>query len=140
VNEVVGGSCLCGGVRFEVTLPFSNANYCHCSRCAKGSGSWGHAQGRIPEERFRLLQGEELIKVWRPADGGAVKAFCSECGASLFGARWPEGPEISIRLGVLDGDPQIRPEYHSFVDSAPAWAEIPDDGLERYPARPPLGY
>jgi hypothetical protein len=137
VSEVVGGSCLCGGVRFEVTLPFSNANYCHCSRCAKGSGSWGHAQGRIPEERFRLLQGDELIKVWRPADGGAVKAFCSECGASLFGAHWPEGPEISIRLGTLDGDPQIRPEYHSFVDSAPAWAEIPDDGLERYPARPP---
>jgi Integrase core domain len=27
------GSCLCGGVHFEVTAPFRWANHCHCSRC-----------------------------------------------------------------------------------------------------------
>jgi hypothetical protein len=137
VSDVVGGSCLCGGVRYEVTLPFTRANYCHCTRCAKGSGSWGHAMGRVPRERFRLLEGESLIKVWRPGDGGAVKAFCTECGASLFGARWPEGAEISVRLGTLDGDPQIKPQYRSFVDSALPWVELPDDGLPQYPASPP---
>ena len=137
MSDVVGGSCLCGGVRYEVTLPFTRANYCHCTRCAKGSGSWGHAQGRVPRDRFRLLEGEELIKVWRPADGGAVKAFCSECGASLFGAWWPEGDEISVRLGTLDGDPRIKPEYHSWVDSRLPWVDLPDDGLERYPESPP---
>ena len=56
---------------------------------------------RVPREGFRLLSGEELISVFRP-DGGAVKAFCSVCGSSLFGAHWPEGEEISIRLGALD--------------------------------------
>jgi hypothetical protein len=137
VSDVVGGSCLCGAVRFEVTLPFKNANYCHCSRCAKGSGSWGHAQGRIDPEQFRFLQGEDRIRVWRPPDGGAVKAFCAECGSSLFGAHWPEGPEISIRFGALDGDPGIRPQYHSFVDSRLPWVELPEDGLPRYPERPP---
>ena len=132
---VVGGSCLCGGVRYEVELPFTRANYCHCTRCAKGSGSWGHAQGRVPRERFRLLEGEELITVFQPEDG-AVKAFCSPCGASLCGASWPEG-EISVRLGTLDGDPEIRPQYHSWVDSRLPWVELPDDGLDRYPGAPP---
>jgi hypothetical protein len=137
VSDAVGGSCLCGAVRFEVTLPFTSANYCHCARCAKGSGSWGHAQARVPQERFRLLAGEDQIRVWRPEDGGAVKAFCSECGASLFGAHWPDGPEISVRLGSLDGDPEIRPAYHSFVDSRLPWVKLPDDGLDRYPGRFP---
>jgi hypothetical protein len=49
--------------------------------------------------------------------GTAVKVFCSVCGSSLFGGHWPEGEEVSIRLGSLDGDPEIKPQYHSFVDS-----------------------
>jgi hypothetical protein len=129
-NPVLGG-CLCGGVRFEITLPFRRANYCHCSRCRKHSGSNALAQGRVPREGFRLIQGDELISLYRP-DGGAVKAFCSVCGSSLFGGTWPQGAEVSVRLGSLDGDPGIRPQYHSFVGSRAAWDELPDDGLPRY--------
>ncbi len=87
--------------------------------------------GRVPREGFRLLAGEELIRVFRP-DGGAVKAFCSVCGSSLFGGQWPEGDEVSIRLGCVDDDPGIRPQYHAFVGSRAAWDELPDDGLPRY--------
>ncbi len=134
--EPVRGSCLCGGVRFEVTQPFVRANHCHCSRCRKHSGTFGETQARVPREGFRLLEGEELIRVFRPAEGASVKAFCVECGSALFGARWPEGAEISIRLGALDDDPGIRPQYHSFVDSKAPWDELPDDGLPRYPGAP----
>ncbi len=130
------GSCLCGGVRFEVELPFRRANVCHCSRCRKHSGSIGLVQGRIPRERFHLLAGEELIRVHRP-DGGAVKAFCSECGSSLFGGTWPDGDEVSVRLGALDDDPQIRPQYHSFVASRAPWDSVPDDGAPRFEAANP---
>ena len=58
----LSGSCLCGGVRFEVTAPFRRANHCHCSRCRKHSGTFGETQGRVPREGFRLLQGEDLIQ------------------------------------------------------------------------------
>jgi hypothetical protein len=126
------GSCLCGGVRFEVTAPFTDANHCHCSRCRKHSGSYGSVQARVPRSGFRLLSGEELISVYRPDDGGRVKAFCSVCGSSLFGREWPEGDEIAIRLGALDGEPGIRPELHTFVGSRASWDELPDDGLPPY--------
>jgi hypothetical protein len=132
----IGGSCLCGGVRFEVELPFRRANHCHCSRCRKHSGTFGETQGRVACDRFSLLAGEELLRVFRPTDGAAAKVFCSVCGSSLFGAHWPEGDEVSIRLGSLDGDPRIRPQYHSFVDSRSVWDELPDDGLPRYPGPP----
>ena len=131
MGDRVQGSCLCGGVRFEVTRPFRRANHCHCSRCRKHSGSSGLTQGRVARDGFRLLAGAELIRVFRP-DGGAVKAFCSVCGSSLFGGSWPDGDEVSIRLGSLDGDPGIRPQYHSFVDSRAPWDALPDDGLPRF--------
>jgi hypothetical protein len=135
----VRGSCACGGVRFEVDLPFRRANICHCSRCRKHSGSIGLAQARVARERFRLLTGEELIRAYRP-EGGAVKAFCSVCGSSLFGGSWPDGPEVSVRLGALDDDPEIRPQYHSFVSSAAPWETLPDDGLPRFARAAPDGY
>lgn len=130
------GSCLCGGVRYEITAPFRRANFCHCSRCRKHSGGAALAQGRVPRGGFRLLAGEDLLRVYRP-DGGMAKAFCSVCGSSLFGGTWPEGPEVSVRLGTLDGDPGIRPQYHSYADSTPPWDLLPDDGLPRFAAAPP---
>jgi hypothetical protein len=129
--DSVRGSCLCGGVTFEVTLPFRRANHCHCSRCRKHSGAFGLTQGRVARSQFRLLSGDELIRVFTPP-GGKVKAFCVECGSSLFGGDWPDGDEISVRLGALDGDPDIRPQYHTFVGSRAPWDELPDDRLPRY--------
>jgi hypothetical protein len=133
---LVEGSCLCGGVAFEIELPFRRANVCHCSRCRKHSGGGGLVQGRITRERFRLLRGEELVRSFRP-EGGKVKAFCAVCGSSLFGGDWPDGTEVSVRFGALDGDPEIRPEYHSFVGSAAPWDVLPDDGLPRYAGAKP---
>jgi hypothetical protein len=137
VDEPLRGSCLCGGVRFEITLPFRRANHCHCSRCRKHSGTDRLTQGRVPREGFELLAGEELIRVYRPADGAAVKAFCSVCGSSLFGGTWPDGPEVSVRFGALDGDPGIRPQYRSFAADTAVWAEPPDGALPSFPGANP---
>lgn len=70
-------------------------------------------------------------------EGGKAKAFCSVCGSSLFGGDWPDGDEVSVRFGALDGDPGIRPEYHTFVASAAPWDVLPDDWLPRYPEAKP---
>ena len=129
---MIAGGCLCGAVRYEVTGPFLRAGHCHCSRCRKHSGAAVLTQGRVRREDFRLLSGEECVRVYRPAEGAAVKAFCVQCGSSLFGGTWPEGPEVSIRLGSVDGDPGIRPQVHTFVDFRAPWDEITDD-LPRYP-------
>jgi hypothetical protein len=135
--DVVGGGCLCGGVRFEVTPPFRLANHCHCSLCRRHSGSTGLLQARVARGRLRLLQGEELISVYRPGGGRSVKAFCSVCGSSLFGNQWPDGDEISVRLSALDDDAAVALDYHSWVGSKAAWDQLPDDGLPRFEASPP---
>ena len=125
MESVITGGCLCGGVRYEVRGPFLRANFCHCSRCRRHTGSAFSTQGRVKREQLRVLEGENLVKVFRP-EGGAVKAFCRECGSSLFGGQYPDGPEVAIRFGTLDGDPGIRPQFHTFVGSKTPWYEILD--------------
>jgi len=132
VNTVVRGSCLCGGVRFEVTPPFIRANHCHCSRCRKHSGTAVCTQARVWREQFKLLRGESLIRVYGEGQG-AVKAFCSVCGSSLFGGHWPHGRQVSIRMGAFDDDPGIAPQFHTYVGSKAPWDRI-DDDLPQYDA------
>jgi hypothetical protein len=128
----ISGSCLCGGIRFEISEPLSNAGYCHCTRCQKRTGTGSSAQARIGSHTFRIVQGEELVKGWRHPDGGFEKCFCRECGAHLF-SRDPDGsPHMGIRMSAFDGDAGVRPSWRAFVAYAASWEPVPDDGLERF--------
>ncbi len=124
------GRCNCGAVAFEVTEPLTGSAYCHCTRCQRRTGTGASANARVPTTGFRIVRGTERLRSWAPADG-AEKFFCGDCGSAMFsrGANaW-----IGLRLGVIDGDPGIRPSLHQYVDYAASWEPIPDDGLPRHP-------
>jgi hypothetical protein len=127
------GGCLCGGVRYEVTEPFTGASYCHCTRCQRRTGTAAAANARAPRGAVQVTAGESLVRVWYPPDRGWGKAFCSVCGSALW-SQDPDDPEVrGVRLGTVDGDPGVRPGHHQFTDYAAVWEPIPDDGLPRYP-------
>jgi hypothetical protein len=128
------GSCGCGAISFEVRAPFELARYCHCHRCQHRTGTSSSANARVAREAVEI-QGAEHIRSWAP-EGGAPKHYCAECGGHVFSGPL-DGEKIVIRLGAIDGDPGIRPEYRQWVSSAVAWEEIPDDGLPRYPESGP---
>src|SRR5207248_429668 len=73
---------------------------------------------------------DSLITVYGKGKG-AVKAFCMNCGSSLFGGDWPDGPQVSIRMGAFDDDPGIRPQFHTFVADRAPWDTI-SDNLPQY--------
>jgi hypothetical protein len=136
-DHPVRGSCLCGAVSYEITRPFERAGYCHCSRCRKLTGGLAGLNGRVPAGGLRLLSSGDALGSYTPAEGGSPVVFCRTCGSTLGRGQWPDGPVIGVRLGTLDDDPGIRPQYHIFVDSRAPWEELPDDGLPRYPERRP---
>jgi hypothetical protein len=130
------GGCLCGAVRFEISAPFLSAGYCHCTRCQRRTGTGSSANGRVPREGFRLLQGAEHLRAFEPPSG-VPKLFCTSCGSALFSGDPFSDREVAVRLGALDGDPGIRPQYRQFTANAAVWEPVPDDGLARHAgARP----
>src|SRR4026207_794584 len=95
------GSCLCGGVRFEVPETFEARTFGPAASCRKRSAGAGTANGRVRGDEVTILQGEELLRTYQPAEGSA-KTFCSVCGSNLFGGGWPESDQSSVRLSTLD--------------------------------------
>jgi hypothetical protein len=129
------GSCLCGGVRFEVAGSFDGVVHCHCASCKKLAGGGGTTSGRIATDAIRVVAGEELLRTYQPGDGSA-KTFCSVCGANLFGAGWPESEASAVRLAAVDSGLEQVPTAHIFVRSVAPWEVLPEDGLARFDARP----
>ena len=130
------GACGCGAIHFEVTRPFVSASYCHCTRCQRRTGAAASANGRAEPGTVRVTQGEDELRAWAP-EGGFEKLFCGLCGSALF-SRPPGTTDLTgVRLGAIDGDPGIRPQWHQYVAYAAPWEPIPDDGLPRYDERPP---
>ena len=132
------GGCNCGAVRFEVTAPLYASTYCHCTRCQRRTGTGASANARALAESFRILQGEDRLRSWKP-ETGAEKFFCGDCGSALFSRNAGDPSFVGVRLGVIDGDPGIRPAAHQYVAYAAVWEPLRDDGLPRHPERPPAG-
>jgi len=126
------GSCACGAVAFEVTAPFDTAGYCHCKRCQRRSGALWSMNAIVGADAFTIVRGREAVRAWSPPDQGLPKAFCSECGGHLYS---DGGDFIVVRLGAVDGDPGIAPSWRQWLESAPDWEPIPDDGLPRFQQR-----
>jgi len=124
-------------VKFEIDEPLVGAAYCHCTRCQRRTGGSSSCSALFKPGSLRIVEGEDKVKAWEP-EGGFAKHFCSECGSALFGG--PAADEITIvRMGVIDGDPGVRPVARQFVANAAPWEPIPDDGLRHFDEKlPPL--
>ena len=141
----VRGSCLCGGVKFEIDGPMLRPLNCHCTFCRKQQGAAFRSRARVRRSDFKWLQGEELLTYYE-ATPGYRRGFCRVCGSPIVNRAEPHSPlaqhnprsldEFGIALAVLDDDPGVRPESHCFVRSKAPWFEITDD-LPQYEGYPP---
>jgi len=121
----IKGSCLCGGIRYEIDGPLGPVVNCHCSMCRKATGAAFRTRAKVLAAAFRWVQGEELVSRY-DSSPGETRTFCRVCGATLptFFREYPD--EIGLPLGTLDDDPGVTPSAHVWVDSKAPWYEITD--------------
>jgi hypothetical protein len=128
----VKGSCLCGGVAFEIDGKIGPVGQCHCSKCRKVSGTDGNAVFYTAFASFRWMHGEELIKCFPvPGSHGWASRFCGTCGSPVPHAN-RENKFYFVPAGLLDDDPGFRGyAAHIFVGSKAPWVCIAD-GAPQY--------
>lgn len=128
------GSCLCGGVRFELAGTPQFINHCHCSMCRKvhgaAFGSFLHADA----SGFRWLAGQSQVENYQSSPEN-VRAFCRVCGSNMPVLE-EEDTHVIIPAGSLDDDPIVRPVVHIHTASKAPWYEI-TDALPQFAEYPP---
>jgi hypothetical protein len=125
-DKIVAGACLCGAVKFEVTLPSLWCAHCHCSQCQRFHGAplvtWVGFNG----DSFRVTAGEEILR-WYHSSALAQRGFCGDCGSSILfqSERWPD--EMHVCLTNLVDPIDREPESHSHYDTHVPWLSLADD-------------
>lgn len=127
MTKPIRGSCLCGGIRFEIDGKIGPAGQCHCSKCRKVSGTDGNAVFYTSATSFRWLAGEALIHRFPvPGDKDWSSRFCRQCGSPAPHSD-KDGKFFFVPAGLLDDDPGFRGyAAHIFVGSKAPWVSITD--------------
>lgn len=117
------GSCLCGVVRFSVSVPLPAPDACHCRQCRKQSGHvW--ASTDVPREALTIDSGEDRLR-WFQSSPKVRRGFCGDCGSFLF---WdpPARGSIAIAMGAFDGPTGTHLAHHIFVADKGDYYDIAD--------------
>lgn len=116
------GSCLCGAVRFSVVGPMRPSIACHCTQCRKTSGHYWSAT-QVDDDKLSI-ESEAHLKWFRSSET-AMRAFCTDCGASLFWRKDGEG-RTSIGSGTLDLPTGLTTGDHIHLDTKGDYYVIPE--------------
>ena len=118
------GSCLCGAIRFEVSVPEAKFHICHCRTCRQWSAGPMMAV-HCPADAS--LEGEADL-TWYRSSRWAERGFCKRCGSSLF-YRLANHPEAMLIVSVeaFDAADDMTLERHIYIDSKPGRYDFADD-------------
>jgi hypothetical protein len=121
------GSCLCGGVAFEVDGPLRQVVACHCTQCRKQSGHYA-AFTACDDPHLTFSRKDTLA--WYAASDMAQRGFCKECGSLLF---WKGNGRnyTSIAAAAIDGATGLTLEGHIFCADKGDYYEILDGAYQR---------
>ncbi len=124
--KALRGSCLCGGITYEISAPLKGVLNCHCSMCRKAHGAAFRTRASVRADDFHFFSGEELLTCFESSPSER-RSFCKICGSVII-TRFERYPAIyGFALGTLDSDPKIKIERHIFTKHKAPWYEITDD-------------
>lgn len=128
--KTIGGSCYCGQVRFEATLPSRFCAHCHCNNCRRAHGAAFVTWVGFKDEQLRVVSGAESLGRFT-TETGATRSFCKTCGTPLFYAspRW--AGETHVALANVHDPIDREPGAHVYFDRHVPWLEF-HDGLKRF--------
>lgn len=124
-DATVPGSCFCGAVRFEVTLPTLVCVHCHCSMCRRSHGAAYVTWFTLPRAQWRVTAGEGDLIRHRSSDH-AARSFCRRCGSALFFESREREDQVDIAFSNMAGAIDRTPQFHIFFDDRADWVDVSD--------------
>lgn len=134
------GSCLCGNVRYRITVEPVVSRICWCRDCQHISSN-GTVNAIFPTAGIEITGNPAEYTSTADSGNQVRRRFCGQCGCHLFADSTGRAGLTVVRVGTLDDPSLVRPSANIWSASAPAWACL-DGGLDRIeqqpaPLRPP---
>mgnify|MGYP000925354955 CR=1 FL=1 len=104
-RTTLAGGCLCGAVRYEVTLDKLEGYYCHCRMCQLAFGNLFATFLNAPKADVRWTGGEPR---YFASSKFARRGFCGGCGTPLT-FEFLDSPRMDLSVGSLDEPGRLRP-------------------------------
>ncbi|KAB0320472.1 GFA family protein [Vibrio diabolicus] len=101
INALHRLSCHCGKVELELALPngIEKPRRCDCSMCRRR----GAIVASLPLNGIRIVQGEDVLKLYQFNTRTAKHFFCGECGIYTHHQRRSDPSEYGYNVGCLEG-------------------------------------
>jgi len=121
-DRMATGSCLCGGLRYEIEGELTQPIACHRSQCARPSGNFA-AIVACKSADLRLSASNTLR--WYQSSESVQRGFCSCCGGNVF---WKAAPRVEtyVTIGTLDRPTGLRLGEHIYVGSKSDFYDLTD--------------
>ncbi|MFM9862143.1 MAG: GFA family protein [Micropepsaceae bacterium] len=128
---IVGGGCLCGAVRYEVSSQPERVTICHCRFCQRSTGGAYLVEPIFNLENFAVTSG--VAAVFQHTSEGSGKTvyvhFCTKCGTKLFLKFERFAGVVGVYGGTFDDpgwfDITAENARHIFLSSARRGTLIP---------------
>lgn len=124
------GGCLCGAVRYRLTVAPKHLCDCHCLDCRRASGAAYVTWGSVPKDRLEILSGE----VRTVSHAGRIRSFAACCGTPLFFDKADGGGMVDVTIATLDDPAPFAPEMAIWTEDRLPWVtkepslpELPQD-------------
>jgi hypothetical protein len=93
------GRCHCGAVAFEIDTDFPELTTCDCSLCRRRNA----LMVKVHESRFRLLRGDDVLRMYQFHTMTAKHYFCGTCGIYPFHRKRVTPDHYGVNVHCLDG-------------------------------------
>ncbi len=117
----ITGRCLCGSIRYEILAkPVACVN-CHCRTCQKATGAPYLALMFVPASALKISGNYKEYPALAASGNTVYRAFCPECGTSLFGRNSTFTKIRPVSAATLDDPGLYKPQRDMWVVDAQPW-------------------
>ncbi len=135
MSETLTGSCQCGAVRYEFSVPIPAAYACHCGECKKQSASAFSMSIPFTFADLTVTGTPSIFETLAHSGKRKYNYFCAGCGTRLWHSNSNPPDAITLKVGTLDHASNIAPIGHLWVSKKQAGITL-DPASDQHQTQP----